>query len=81
MANFENFNTIWNIFQDTQDFVVLADPVIIYIYLGITERHFRDQGRSVIPPQSYQNIDLVQTLNTFRNPSLQILAAGKASLV
>ena len=44
LTNFENLNSISNIFQETHDFFVLADPVIICIYLGITERHFCDHG-------------------------------------
>ena len=36
---------------------------------------------SVVPTQSYEKCDLVQTLNTLRNPSLQIFASRKASLV
>ena len=43
LANFENLNSISNIFQETQDFSVLVDPVIICVYLRTTDRHFRDQ--------------------------------------
>ena len=42
LTNFEILNSISNIFQETPDFLVLTDPVIIYIYLRITDRHFRD---------------------------------------
>ena len=44
LTNFENLNSIWNIFQETHDFLFLIDPVIICIYLRITERHFQHQG-------------------------------------
>ena len=44
LTNFENLNPISNIFQETHDYVVLKDPVIIYIYLRTIDRHFRDQG-------------------------------------
>ena len=53
LTSFENsLKFISNIFQETHNFLVLTDPVIICIYL-----------------------------RTIRNPSLQVLAAGKASLV
>ena len=81
MTNFENLNSISNIFQKTHDFLVLADPVIICIYLRTTERHFRDQGNVRHPTSKLLKCDLVQTLNTFRNPSLRIFSTGKASLV
>ena len=34
MTNFENLNSISNIFQETRDFLVLTDPLIIFIYLN-----------------------------------------------
>ena len=43
LTNFQNLNPISNIFKETYDFLVLADPVIIYIYLSTTDRHFGDQ--------------------------------------
>ena len=81
LTNFENLNSISNIFQETHDFLVLTDPLIICIYLRITERHFRDQGNDRHPTSKLLKCDLVHTLNTFRYPSLRIFAAGKASLV
>ena len=70
-----------NIFQETYDFLVLTDPVIICIYLGTTDRHLRDPGNVRHRTSKLLKCDLVQTLNTFRNPSLWVFAAGKASLV
>ena len=53
LTNFENLNSISNIFQETHDFLVLTNPLIIFVYLRTTDKHFCDQGNSVIPPQSY----------------------------
>ena len=80
LTNLENLNFILNIFQETRDFLILTDPVIICIYLRTTNRHFRDQGNVRHLTSKLLKCDLVQTLNTFRNPSLRIFAAGKASL-
>ena len=44
MTNFENLKSISNIFQETHNFLVLTDPIIICIYLRTTDRHLRDQG-------------------------------------
>ena len=73
LTNFENLNSISNIFQETHDFFVLTDPVSICIYLGITERHFCDQGNVRYLTSKLLKCDLVQILNTFRNPFLWIL--------
>ena len=54
----------------------MTDPVIICIYLRITERHFRDQGNVHYSTKS----NLVQT-STFWNTSLQIFTARSASFV
>ena len=81
LTNFENLNSISNIFQETHNFVVLTDPVIICIYLRTNDRHFHDQGNVRHLTTKLLKCDLVQTLNTFRNPSLRIFATGKASLV
>ena len=81
LTKFENLNSILNIFQETHDFLVLTDIVTICIYLRTTDRHFRDQGNVRHPISKLLKCDLFQTLNTFRNPSLRIFAAGKASLV
>ena len=80
LTNFEKLNSISNIFQETHDFFVLTDPVIIYIYLRTTESHLCDQGGVPHPTSKLLNFDLVQTLNTFRNPSLRIFNAGNVSL-
>ena len=80
LSNFENLNSVSNIFQETRDFLVLANLLIICIYLRTTYRHFRDQGNVRHPTSKLLKCDLIQTLNTFRNPSLQIFGAGKASL-
>ena len=81
LTNFENLDSISNIFQETHDFLVLTEPVIICIYLRTTGKHFCDQGNVRHPTPKLLKCDLVQTLNTFRNPSLRIFAAGKISLV
>ena len=81
LTNFENLNFILNIFQETHDFLVLTDPVIICIYLRTTDRYFRDQGKFHHPTSKLLKCNLFQILNTFWNPSLRIFAAGKSSLV
>ena len=81
LTNFENVSSISNIFQETHDFLVLADQLIICIYLRTTDRYFRDLGNVNHPTSKLLKFDLVETLNTFRNPSLRIFAAGKVSLV
>ena len=50
LTNFENLNSISNIFQETRDFLVLTDPLIICTYLKTTDRHFRDQVNVRHPP-------------------------------
>ena len=70
LTDFENLNSISNIFQETQNFLVLTDPVIICIYLRTTDIHFCDQGNVRYPTSKLLKLDLVQTLNTFRNPPL-----------
>ena len=79
LSNIQNLNSISNILQKTHNFLVLTDPVFICIYLRTTNRHFRDQGNDLHPTSKLLKCDLVQILNTFRNPSLWIFAAGKAS--
>ena len=81
LTNFENLNSISSIFQETHDFLILTDQLIICFYLRTTSRHFRDLGNVRHPTSKLLKCDFVQTLNTFRNPSLRIFAAGKASLV
>ena len=44
LTNAENLTSISNIFEETHDILVLADAVIMCIYLGTTNRHFCDQG-------------------------------------
>ena len=81
LTNFENLNPISTIFCEKINFLVLMDPVIVYIYLRTTDKHFRDQGNVSHPTSKLLKCDLVRTLNTFRNPSLRNFASGKASLV
>ena len=81
LINFENSNSISNIFLETHDFLVLVDPLIISIYLRTTVRHFRDQGKVRHPSSKLLKCDLAQTLNTFWDHFLRIVAADKASLV
>ena len=81
LTNFENLNSISNIFQEIHSILVLTEPAIIYIYSRTPDRHFRDQGNVRHPTSKLLKCDLVQTLNTFRNPSLRSFDAGKRSLV
>ena len=67
-------------FQETHDFLVLTDSIIICIYRRATDRHFREQGNVRHPTSKLLKRGLVQTLNTFRNPSLRIFATEKAYL-
>ena len=62
-------------------FLSLDGPVIIWIYLRITDKHFHDQGNVRHPSSKLLKCDSVQTWNTFRNDSLRIFAAANASLV
>ena len=78
---FEDLNFVSNIFQETDDFLVLTDPVITSIYSRTTDRHFRDQGNVHLTTSKLLKCDLVQILNIFQNHSLRIFAAGKVSLV
>ena len=68
LTNFENLNYISNIFQETHDFLVLMDPLIICIYLRNTDWHFRHQGNVRHPTSMLLKCVLVQTLNNFWNP-------------
>ena len=80
LNNFENLNSIWNLFQETHELLILTDPVIICIYLRTTVRLFRDQGNARHLSSKILRCDLVQMLNTFWNHFLRIFATGKASL-
>ena len=81
LTNFESLNSISNIFQETHDFLVLTDLVNICLYSRTTDRHSRDQENVCHLTSKLLKCDLVHTLNTFRNYSLRIFSAGKASLV
>ena len=81
LNNFEISISILNIFQETQNFLVLTEPLINCIYLRTTDRHFSDQWNVRHSTCKLLKCDLVPTLNTSHNPSLRIFAAGKASLV
>lgn len=78
LTNFENFNSISNIFRETHGFLVLTDTGIICIYIKTV--FVTGDWR---PPAHLKvtKCDLVQILKTFWNPSLRIFTAGKASLV
>ena len=80
LTNFENLNFISNLFQETHNFLVLTDPVIICIYLRNTNIHFHDQGNACLSTSKLLKRGLVQILNTFWNPSLQTFAARMASI-
>ena len=45
LTTFENLNSFWNIFQETHNFLVLTDQIIICIYLRTTISHFREQWK------------------------------------
>ena len=81
LTDFENLNSISNIFREVHDFLVLTDPLIICICLRTTDRHFRHKGNVLHTTSKLLKTDFFQTLNIFQNPSLRIFAAGKASLV
>ena len=81
LTNFENLDSILNIFQETQYILVLTGPVIICIYSSTTDRHLRGQENFCHPTSKLLKRDLVLTLNTCWKPSLRIFAAEKASLV
>ena len=68
LTNFENLNSISNVFQEAHDPLVLANPLFTCIYLT-TDRHFHDQGNVRRPISKLLKCDLVQTLNIFPNPS------------
>ena len=78
LTNFENLNSVLGIFHETHDYLVSSDSVIICIYIKTNSRHFSDQGNVI---SKLLKCDLIQTLNNFWNPSLQIFAAGILSLV
>ena len=48
-GQFSKFEFHFEHFQETHDFLVLTDPVIICIYLRTTDRHFPTRGTSVVP--------------------------------
>ena len=77
LTNFENINSISNIFQETQDFLGFKDPQISCIYLKTTNRHFRDQGNVHHPTLKLLKSDLVQTLNNFRTNLCGFFLPGK----
>ena len=79
LSNFDNLNSISNIFQETRD--SFDGPSIIRIYLRTAEKDFLDQGKVRHPSSKLIKYDLVQALNIFRNPFLLIFAAAKGSLV
>ena len=81
LTNFENSKFhFWN-FSKKHIILVLADPVIICIYLRTADRHFGGQVNVCHLASKLLKCDLVQIKNIFGNPPLQIFAGGKASLV
>ena len=75
-----DFDQFWKFkFHFEHNFLLSRDPVIIRVYLRTTDIHFHDQGNVREPTSELLKCDLVQTLNTFRNTSMRIFAAGKAS--
>ena len=77
LTNFENLNFISNIFQETQDFLVLTEPLIICIYLRTTDRQFCDQRNVRLPDSKLLKYDLVQTLNTLNTLLCEFLLPGR----
>ena len=72
LTNFENLNSILERFDGPSN----------YLYLFKSNRQtFSRQGNVRHSTSKLLKCDLVQTLNTFRNPSLRIFDAGKTSLV
>ena len=65
LTNFENLNSILNILQEPHVFSVLTNPVIICIYLGTTDKHFRDQGNVLHPTSNLITCDLSKNLIPF----------------
>ena len=86
---FESFNSIWNVFPELHNFLIFTDSVTTNISSRSSQPRFRRKKHRRTfswsgehPSQNYWNgITEIYLLNTFGNPSLQILAAGKASLV
>ena len=75
-----DFDQFWKFkFHFEHNFLLSRDPVTIRVYLRTTDIHFHDQGNVREPTSELLKCDLVQTLNTSRNPSMQTFAAGKAS--
>ena len=87
ISKHNDFDQLWKFkfhfehFQETHDFLVLTDPLIICVYSRTTDRHFCDQGNVRHPTSKLLKCGLFQTLNTFRNLTLRIFAAGNAPLV
>ena len=63
LINFENLNSISNMSQETHNFLVFMDPVIICICLISTDKHFHDQGNVRHPTSKLLKYDLIQILN------------------
>ena len=77
LINFEKLKSISNIFQEIHNFLVLMDPVILCVYLRTIDRHFSYQGNVGHPTSELLKIDLVQTLDAFRNSLCDFLLSGR----
>ena len=81
LTNFENSKFHFWTFSKKHIILVLAEPVIICIYLRTADRHFGGQVNVCHLASKLLKCDLIQIKNIFGNPPLQIFAGGKASLV
>ena len=88
--NLKSLNSISNIFQETQYFLVLKDSVIICIYLRKSRRKSLWEktptdiawpGNVCHPISTLLKCDLAQKLNIFWDYLWQIFSAGKASYI
>ena len=64
LTDFENLNSISDIFQEIHKLLDLTDLLIICIYLITTDKHFHDQGNVRHLASKLLKCDLVQTLNS-----------------
>ena len=81
LTNFENLKFHFRTFSKKHTILVLADPVIICIYLRTAGTHFGGQVNVRHLASKLLKCDLVQIKNIFRNPPLRIFDGGKLPLL
>ena len=81
LTHFENLNYISNIFQEIHNFFSFDSPSNDLYLFKNHRQTFSWPGNVRHPTSKLLKYDLVETLNTFRKPYLQIFAAGKAFFV